>query len=655
MGITSDIIIIIVAALIGGLIAKILKQPLILGYILAGIFISPHTGGITVSNIHEIEMLAEIGVALLLFAIGLEFSFHELKPVRKIALIGTPIQIILTISYGFAIGYFFGWNWIQSLWLGALISLSSTMVILKTLMSHGWMGTLSSRVMIGMLIIQDLAVVPMMIILPQLNNLQVGLSVLGTAIIKAVIFLVVMILLGTKLIPFLLKRIASQNNREFFLLSIITIGLGVGYGTYLFGLSFAFGAFVAGIVISESDYGYQALSDIIPLRDIFGLLFFASVGMLLEPSFLLSHLKMILLLIVLILIGKGIIFGTLSRLFGYRNVIPIAVGLGLSQVGEFSFVLARVGLNTNSIDTELYSLVLTTAVATMFITPFVSSLTTPIYSLLKARFKREPFQTINIPKKGFTDHVIIAGGGQVGQNIAKVLQQLKLSFIIIELDSRRIEQAKDAGFPIIYGDAGQDVVLEAAEIKHAKLLLITIPSILVSQVITDRGHKIIPKLRIVARAISIEHIKDLHERGVYEVVQPEFEASLEFTRQALLHLNISNKDILKFTDSVRREMYAPLYKNNITYHTLAKLKSASHLLDLNWMKFSEQSPLIGRTIGDLQIRTQTGASIVAVLRDDTLLPNPDPDFCFTEEDLIGALCEPENLKKFLEFSNLQLL
>ena len=227
MGITSDIIIILVAALIGGLIAKFLKQPLILGYILAGIFISPHTGGITVSNIHEIEMLAEIGVALLLFAIGLEFSFHELKPVHKIALIGTPIQIILTIGYGFAIGYFFGWNWIQSLWLGALISLSSTMVILKTLMSHGWMGTLSSRVMIGMLIIQDLAVVPMMIILPQLNNFQVGLPVLGTAIIKAVIFLVVMILLGTKLIPFILKRIASQNSREFFLLSVITIGLRI--------------------------------------------------------------------------------------------------------------------------------------------------------------------------------------------------------------------------------------------------------------------------------------------------------------------------------------------------------------------------------------------------------------------------------------------
>lgn len=411
MGIASDIVIIFVAALIGGLIARLFKQPLILGYIFAGILIGPNTDGVTVGNIHEIEKLAEIGVALLLFAIGLEFSLNELKPVRKIALIGTPIQLILTIAYGYAIGHFWGWNWNQALWLGALISISSTMVTLKTLMSQGWLGTLSSRVMIGMLIVQDLAIVPMMIILPQLNNPKVGLPLLGIAIIKAAIFLTVMILLGTKIIPFMLKKIASWNSREFFLLSVVTMGLGVGYGTYLFGLPFAFGAFIAGMVISESDYAYQALSDIIPLRDIFSLLFFASVGMLLEPRFFLSHWKMIVVLVLLVLLGKGIIFGSLSRLFGYRNVIPLAVGLGLFQVGEFSFVLARLGLDTNSIDAELYSLLLSTAIVTMLITPFVSGLTAPLYSMYRKKFKHEPYQMTNLPKAGLADHIIIAGGG----------------------------------------------------------------------------------------------------------------------------------------------------------------------------------------------------------------------------------------------------
>ncbi len=445
------------------------------------------------------------------------------------------------------------------------------------------------------------------------------------------------------------------NSREFFLLSIVTIGLGVGYGTYLFGLSFAFGAFIAGMVISQSDYGYQALSDIIPLRDIFSLLFFASVGMLLEPGFLLSHWKMILILVLLVWLGKGIILGSLSRFFGDRNVIPLAVGLGLFQVGEFSFVLARLGLDTNSIDAGLYSLVLTTTIVTMLITPFISSLTTPTYSLYKKKYKHELYQMKNLPKAGLTNHVIIAGGGQIGCNITRLLNQLKLSFVIIELDSRNFEKLKDLGFSVIYGDASREEVLEAAKIKHAKLLLITLPSLNTTKIITEHVLKIKPTLRIVARAISIEHIKDLHECGVYEVVQPEFEASLEFTRQALLHLNISNNDIFKLTDAIRREMYAPLYENEISYRTLAKLKSASFLFDLNWLNLTADSPLVGRSIQELQIRSRMGVSIVAVLRDDTLFPNPAPDFRFLEKDLLAVLSEPYYLNKFLEFANLKLL
>jgi CPA2 family monovalent cation:H+ antiporter-2 len=655
MGIASDIVIIVVAALMGGFIAKLFRQPLIIGYIFAGILIGPHTGGVTVSNIHEIEKLAEIGVALLLFAIGLEFSFQELKPVRKIALIGTPLQIMVTILYGFTIGHFWGWSWNQSLWLGSLISISSTMVTLKTLMSQGWMGTLSSRVMIGMLIIQDLAIVPMMIILPQLNNPKVGLPLLGVAILKAALFLALMIFLGTKLIPFLLKKIAGWTSREFFLLSIVAIGLGIGYGTYLFGLSFAFGAFIAGMVISESDYGYQALSDIIPLRDIFSLLFFASVGMLLAPGFLLSHWKMILILVLSVLLGKGIIFGVISRIFGYRNVIPLAVGLGLFQVGEFSFVLARLGLNTNSIDTELYSLLLTTTIVTMFLTPLVSSLTSPLYSLYKKKFKHESYQMTNLPETGLTRHVIIAGGGRVGCNIARVLNQLKLPFVMIELDARNFEQVKGNGFSVIYGDASHDIVLEAAEIQQAKLLLITIPSIVISKAITEYAHKINPSLRIVARAKRMEQMTALYEYGVYEVILPEFEAGIEFARQALLHLNISNNDIFKITDSMRQELYRPLCESEKSYSTLAKLRNATHLLDLNWLDVSGDSPFTGQSIRELEIRKQTGVSIVAVLRENTLVPNPDPDFRFSQKDLIGVLCEPSELDPFLKFSKLQLI
>ena len=308
MGIATDIILLIVAAFFCGMIMQRLGQPLILGYIAAGVILGPHTGGITVSNIHEIELLAEIGVALLLFALGLEFSLKDLKPVKKVALIGTPIQMTLTIGFGLCIGHLMGWDWKASLWLGALISLSSTMVILKTLMNQGWLGALSSKVMIGMLIVQDLAVIPMMIILPQLNNPAVGLPAIGFAAVKAAGFIAGMILLGTRLLPLLMTHIANLGSRELFLLAITAIGLGIGYVTHMLGLSFAFGAFVAGMVLSESDYGYQALSDIIPLRDLFGLLFFTSVGMLLDPVFLMDHFGQVIALVLAVGIGKGIIF-----------------------------------------------------------------------------------------------------------------------------------------------------------------------------------------------------------------------------------------------------------------------------------------------------------------------------------------------------------
>lgn len=651
MGIASDLVIIVVAALVGGIVAHKLKQPPILGYILAGVALGPATGGIALSEIHDIELLAEIGVALLLFALGLEFSLKELKPVREIALVGTPIQMLLTMVYGFFIGRWLGWERVPSLWFGAIISLSSTMVLLKTLMNQGWLGTLSSRVMIGMLIVQDLAVVPLMILLPQLSNPKAGIPLLGLAALKAAAFLFVMILLGTRLLPRLMAYIAGWNSRELFLLAITAIGLGIGYATYLSGLSFAFGAFVAGMVLSESDYSHQALADIIPLRDIFGLLFFTSAGMLLDPSFLLSHWKTILLLVVLISIGKGLLFAGLAHLFGYRNVIPLALGLGLFQIGEFSFVLARLGISTGSISNHVYSLVLSTAVTTMMLTPLVSGFTAPLYSLRKRWFKREPVQTINLPESGLHNHIVIAGGGRIGRHVARVLRTLDHPFVLIDLNYRQVEEAKKAGFPVIYGDASQAVVLEAASIEKARLLLITTPAFIVSQAIVDLARQLNPTLSIVARTEGIEQMKALHAKGVTELVLPEFEAGLELTRQALLHLQVPATEILRYTDEVRRDLYASLRDNGADSGQTTLPRSAGSLLELNWFLLDPECPLIGRTIGELKIRTQTGVSVVGVMRDGVLHPNPGPDFRFGPGDFIAVIGKREQCMLFEGFAN----
>ena len=647
MGLTADIILLIVAAFFCGLLLHRLGQPLILGYIAVGIILGPYTGGVTISNIHEIELLAEIGIALLLFALGLEFSLKDLKPVKMIAILGTPIQIILTIGLGMGIGHIMGLDWITSLWFGALISLSSTMVLLKTLMNQGWLGTLSSKVMIGMLIVQDLAVVPMMIILPQLNNPSVGIPALGFAAFKAAAFIACMVILGTRSLPALMRHIAKLGSRELFLLAITAIGLGIGYLTQLAGLSFAFGAFVAGMVLSESDYGHQALSDIIPLRDLFGLLFFTSVGMLFDPAYLLKNYKIIIILVLSVGVGKGLIFAILSRIFRYKNVIPLAVGLGLFQVGEFSFVLARVGLQTESISGDLYSLILTVAILTMVLTPLISGQTGRLYAIRKRWFRHEKLESSNMPEAGLSNHVIIAGGGRVGFQIARVLDRLQIQFVIIELDHRRFEQARASGMAVIYGDAVKDIVLEAAGLKNAHLLILTLPGIVEARSVIVNAKKLNRNIEIIARTSGPDYFESLRELGVAEVVLPEFEAGIEMTRQSLLHLKVPPAEVHRYTDTLRHEIYSKISSRVTDYSMLSQLRSAEQQFELQWVRLAANSPVINKSIGENEIRKKTGISLVGVLRDDKFKANPDANFVLLSEDIIAIIGDKKNRDDFL--------
>ena len=653
MGIATDLILLVVSAFFSGLVMQRLGQPLILGYILTGIAFSPYTGGFALTSVHEIELLAEIGVALLLFALGLEFSLKDLKPVKKIALIGTPVQILLTILMGYGIGQYMGWDAKTSLWFGALISLSSTMVLLKTLMNQGWLGTLSSKVMVGILIVQDLAVVPLIVLLPMLNNPELGWISLEIAILKTIIFLAGMIMFGTRLLPSIMRLIAHLGSRELFLLAITAIGLGVGYLTYLVGLSFAFGAFVAGMVLSESDYGHQALSDIIPVRDLFGLLFFVSVGMLLNPEFLMNHWQQILILVLIISLGKGLIFALLTRIFKYGNVVPLAVGLGLFQVGEFSFVLAQIGVSTNSISHELYSLVLTTAIITMFLTPLISGQSARLYALHRRLFKHEPLDSINFPKTGFRNHVIIMGGGRVGFRIAQVLKRLNVPLLIIELDQHRVDRAKHAFIPVIYGNACHEVVLEAAETKLARLLIITSPEIVIAQTIVQRVRKVNAEIQVVARAPGIEFLEEFKKLNISDVVIPEFEAGLEMARKALVHLHIPAAKIQHYTESLRQDLFASFLSENEEEKIMEQKQKAEHQYDLQWMLIKQGSQLVGFTIGEAKIRTKTNSSVVGVIRDDILKANPDENFRFQLNDRVAIIGTDSSRDLFFQMTRQQ--
>jgi CPA2 family monovalent cation:H+ antiporter-2 len=443
--------------------------------------------------------------------------------------------------------------------------------------------------------------------------------------------------------------IARWESRELFLLSITAIGLGVGYATYLVGLSFAFGAFVAGMVLSESDFGHQALSDIIPLRDLFGLLFFTSVGMLLNPDFVVEHWRGVLALVLMVGAGKGLIMAILALSFGYGNIIPLAVGLGMFQIGEFSFLLAQRGFSSGALNQEQHWLILCATVISMALTPLLAGLTKPLYGLFK-RFagSSNPLETIHLPDQTLSDHVVVVGGGRVGQHVAKVLKQLEVPFVVIEVNHRRFEECKAARIPAIYGDAGQSLVLEAAGIEQARQLLITAPPIAQAQQIVLQTKRFHPGLDIVARAEGLEQMRVLYGLGVYMVILPELEAGLEIARQALLHLKMSIPVIQQYTDAIRRELYQPLVEGKEDARDFRLLENARNLLELAWEHLPAATSLAGRSLGELEIRRRTGVSVVGVLRKGCFLPNPDADFRFSGGDLVAVMGNAEQLQAFRE-------
>jgi CPA2 family monovalent cation:H+ antiporter-2 len=646
MELVTDLTLVFLAALAGGFLAQRLGQPLIVGYIVAGVAVGPFTGGPTVGNVHDIEQLAELGVVLLLFSLGLEVSFRELAPVRTVALLGGTIQILLTIALGLALGVLLGWEWQPSLWFGALISLSSTMVALKTIQAQGRLGTLSSRVMLGILVVQDLAVVPLMIVLPELGGPSGGLWRVLAAATRAGVLLGLIVLLATRVVPRLLAFVARFNSRELFLLSTTTLAVGIGFVAWQFGLSMALGAFVAGLVVNESDYAHQALSDVVPLRDLFGMLFFVSVGMLLDPSLLWQQIGTLLLIVAAVVVGKAAILAAIVRAFGYWNVVPLAVGLTLFQVGEFAFVLARVGRSSGAIPNDVYALALNTAIVTMVLTPVLSALVPSIYRRLGSRKAAEAHEAINFPSSGLRDHVIITGAGRVGRGIADALSQLSLPFVLIELDDRRIQQAKEKGFPVVYGDAAQPIVLAAAGVDHARAMLVTVPSFPEVRSIVAAGRHARPDLPVIARADGADAVRALYASGIQEVASPEFEAAIEMTRQALMYLNVPAHDVLLVAGAIRRAQYGQTSEARQSgLAVMSALGDITRQLDVVWLGVPAESAVIGRTLGELRIRTTTGASVVGILRDGALIANPDGGLRLEGGDLVAALGLREQLDR----------
>ena len=559
LSLLTSMAIVLGIALIGGMAVRLIRLPVVLGYLISGIVIGPYGLGL-VRDVAEVETLATIGVALLMFTLGIEFSLKTLRKVGNVAVFGGAAQIVATVALGIMVGWLLGWPIREAILFGFFISLSSTIIVLKTLMDRGELGSPHGRVMIGILLVQDLSVVPMMVILPSLGESGMALlGSLGWAILKAILFLGAIIVLGFWGLPWLMKRVAEVRARELFLLTVVCLCLGAAFGAYYVGLSFALGAFLAGLLVSESEYAHQAMADIRPLRDIFAVLFFVSLGMLIDPSFVAAHPGEVVIVVVAIVLGKFVITSLVPKVFGYSDKTTLFVGSGLFQIGEFSFVLAALALELDIISNDLYSLTITAAVITMLLTPFAMGLNSGLYHWMIQKERMAKFFSSRLDPgtldegKQITNHVVICGYGQVAKNLGRVLERRKFSYLVIDIDPRVIDAAREREIPCVYGDASNPEILAQAELGKAKVLVVTFPDPIATRLAVENARRINPRLNVVARIHGDEDAEVLRKLGVAELVRPDLEAGLEIIRHTLHRFGLTTQEILYIVNTLREE------------------------------------------------------------------------------------------------------
>lgn len=617
-----DLVSVFAVAACGGLLAALLKQPVLLGYIIGGMVVGP-TGLGLIKEIVQVETLAQFGVAFLLFALGVEFSLTELKKVKAIALGGGTLQIILTILVTVLVcGVTGAWGTLpaKGVFLGSILSLSSTAVVLKCLMERNETETPHGQVMLGILVVQDLALGLMLAVLPALHQPgeAIGVAVV-MALVKIGLFAAGAYAAGIWLIPRLLRLLAGTESKELFLLGVVTICLGIALLTEYLGLSIEMGAFVAGLMISEVEYADETLTIVEPLRDIFASLFFAAIGMLIDPVFLWQNLELILGLVALVFVGKFLIITPLVRLFRYPLKTALIAGLGLAQIGEFSFVLASEGQALGLVSRRIYLLILGTTAVTLMLTPFVLRLLPFLFDFAESIPGLKPYLvndqaldlSADLPQK---NHIVVCGYGRIGQNLVKLLQQYQLPVVVIDQSESRIQQLREAGIPYVYGNSVSLHVLETAGVNHAQGMAIALPDPASIRLCLKRALELSPELDTVVRATQDKNIEVLYQLGAKEVIQPEFEASLEMANHLLIAVGLLPDLVQQKIQEIRQNHYVDLRPERSPAEVSQYLQKVTRDLNRRWYDLPANSPFIGMSLEEVNMRYLTGVSLMAIRR-----------------------------------------
>ena len=614
-----DLVTILAAAAAGGIIAGLAKQPALLGYIVGGAIVGPAGLG-SIKELIQVETLAQFGAAFLLFALGVEFSFSELKKVQNISLGGGGLQILLTIFLTTAISVSVGWVTTpqQGVFLGAILSLSSTAVVLKSLMEANETETTHGQVMLGILVVQDLALGFMLAVLPALDRppAEIGAAVTQAAL-KIGLFAAGSVIIGIWVIPRLLRLLASTESRELFLLGIVTLCLGIALITEQLGLSIEMGAFVAGLMISDAEYADQTLAYVEPIRDVFAALFFAAIGMLIDPRFLWDNLDLILGLVSIVFVGKFAIITPLVKLFGYPLKTALIAGLGLAQIGEFSFVLASEGRSLGLVSKRVYLLLLGTTAVTLVVTPFIFRLIPSLFNWIETvptldRWFKPTDQPQEVSENIEAENlVVICGYGRTGQNLVTLLAEQNIPVVVVEESEAAIQKLRDAGIPYVYGNAVSIPVLTKAGLDRAQSMVIALPDAMSARLCLKHALEISPDLDIVVRADRYKDIELLYQLGASEVVQPEFEASLEMASHLLIKVGLPTIQIQRQVKTIRNSHYLELRPEGMGEKS-QNIQAATLGMNRRWYRLSLTSPLIGNSIASANIRTLTGATVVAI-------------------------------------------
>ena len=650
----SLVIILFISAIIVFVLGR-LKISSIVGFLIAGVIVGPH-GAHLIEDVRDVELFAEIGVILLMFTIGLEFSLKNLLRLRRSVFGGGLLQTFLTIAVVvFLISFFFQHSLNIAIFEGFLVSLSSTAIVMKILQERSEIYSPHGRMSLGMLIFQDLCVVPFMLLIPVLAGNGGGIQDITVTILRASLVIGIVLFAANWGVPRILHEVVSTRSRELFVITIILLCLGTAFITSTFGLSLALGAFLAGIIISESEYAAQAISDILPFKESFTGLFFISIGMLLNISFLRLNLWTITGIVLVIILLKIITSAVSSSISGQTLQNSIQTGFYLSQIGEFSFILAVAGKNHGLITEDIYQIFLSASILTMIITPFVIMVSSPtaIWLISRSLFNRlERIRRVE-EKEGFpakrTGHVIITGFGINGRNLARVLRESDIPYVVLEMNNNTVRKMKKMGEPIYYGDGTSREILHKLGIHSAKVLVVAISDASATRRIVQIARKENPELHIIVRTRYVAEIDHLTDSGANEVIPEEFETSVEIFSRVLHYYHTPKNVISDHIENVRKDCYSVLRGVALPKKELTERQELLKGMETETYLIRNTSWADGLSLRGLNLRVETGATIIAIKRTDNIHHNPPSDFILKAGDILLFIGTKEDIGRAIEY------